>query len=784
MLRRLTIKVRPASLWRSRVCPWLLVLSLCLLLAVPALASGPQIQQGSNATVPFTNATAGADGSNTWFIYGPSGSVVASGSGTTGASNGYGLSYYSHGAQVAVYLPASAPVGSNYRVLINSGYDGGYFDVVPAPVQSTGSISVSPASITVGQSATLSWTSSQIANINVSGQSGYQQPSGSVTVTPTQAQTYTYTLTGQANGQAFSTSCQLVVGAAPAAPAPLTVAQGGTAVFSVPAGDNGLSGDNNYAVYTYNSTDGANKLAVSGLGGADSGWKFSGSNPSSMTISCPAAAALRSDYVIFFVLNGTKYVSYFTVTAAAAAPPPSPPTGGSTAPGAPGVSASLSPYVIGAGGSSVLRWDTSGASTVSVTGVPNPSTSGTANVSPTGTTTYTVTATNAQGSTTMAVTLTVGGPNAPGGDGASSYDNSTNISFGDGTPFQLQLPTIPGLTLPTVPPLQLPTIPTIGLPGNLKIGIPGIGSIGIPTGWLSQILNFAIRASAISTGMTGAVLTSGMNYAAYTTNLAVADVKRSVDGTKASIEGTALTTQQKIDNASTIATQTAYQLNDQVKSTISSTAKATQDTINLGTATVTDKLGYIQQQLQNTLTALETKVVNDFKALLAFLFIPSPASFQLIEGDMAAFLNWGPYSFVHSLIAVTQTPAQNALTGQAPSGAINAPLVNAAPGSPGLAAAPPVVGPAGSPFAGDAGLISIPVMSVNVNPGTVINLGSASFDPHAQGVWYDTGQRAAFDFSPMTATPAWAVFRFLEGALVWLTLPLWVIKKYMPTGSY
>src|SRR3569833_2433426 len=71
---------------------------------------------------------------------------------------------------------------------------------VPPP---TVNISVSPASITLGQATTLTWSSTQAASCSASGGwSGSQQPMGSAIEPPSTAGTVTYSLTctGTAGG--------------------------------------------------------------------------------------------------------------------------------------------------------------------------------------------------------------------------------------------------------------------------------------------------------------------------------------------------------------------------------------------------------------------------------------------------------------------------------------------------------------------------------------------------------------------------------------------------------
>lgn len=95
------------------------------------------------------------------------------------------------------------------------GYGGGS-NAPPPPASVT--VSVSPTSITVGQSATVTWSSNSGTNCTASGAwSGAQSASGSATVTPTAAGALTYTLS--CTGNAYSSgndSATLTVSAASA----------------------------------------------------------------------------------------------------------------------------------------------------------------------------------------------------------------------------------------------------------------------------------------------------------------------------------------------------------------------------------------------------------------------------------------------------------------------------------------------------------------------------------------------------------------------------------------
>ena len=77
---------------------------------------------------------------------------------------------------------------------------GGYGGGGSNPPAATGSISVSPMTITLGQSATVTWTSNGSACVASGAWSGAKAGSGSETVTPTATGTFMYTLTCSGGG--------------------------------------------------------------------------------------------------------------------------------------------------------------------------------------------------------------------------------------------------------------------------------------------------------------------------------------------------------------------------------------------------------------------------------------------------------------------------------------------------------------------------------------------------------------------------------------------------------
>jgi PKD repeat protein len=86
--------------------------------------------------------------------------------------------------------------------------------VIPAP---TVALTANPGSITVGQSATLTWTSTNATSCSASnGWSGTEALTGTQAVTPAATGTTLYTLTCSGGGGSASASAPLVVSAAPA----------------------------------------------------------------------------------------------------------------------------------------------------------------------------------------------------------------------------------------------------------------------------------------------------------------------------------------------------------------------------------------------------------------------------------------------------------------------------------------------------------------------------------------------------------------------------------------
>jgi peptidoglycan-associated lipoprotein len=89
----------------------------------------------------------------------------------------------------------------------------------PPPPTPTASISVSPDTIQQGQSATLSWQTSNAADVSIDG-IGAVQPSGSQQVNPTDSTTYHLTAKGSGGTQDATTRLTVTPPPAPVAPPP------------------------------------------------------------------------------------------------------------------------------------------------------------------------------------------------------------------------------------------------------------------------------------------------------------------------------------------------------------------------------------------------------------------------------------------------------------------------------------------------------------------------------------------------------------------------------------
>ncbi|HWZ78645.1 MAG TPA: peptidoglycan-associated lipoprotein Pal [Candidatus Sulfotelmatobacter sp.] len=99
----------------------------------------------------------------------------------------------------------------------------------PPPPSPTASISVAPATIQAGQSATLTWQTSNATDVSIDG-IGAVQPNGSQSVSPTDSTTYH--LTAKGSGGTQEATARLTVTQAPPPPPPPTPSVSDEDLFS------------------------------------------------------------------------------------------------------------------------------------------------------------------------------------------------------------------------------------------------------------------------------------------------------------------------------------------------------------------------------------------------------------------------------------------------------------------------------------------------------------------------------------------------------------------------
>jgi FG-GAP-like repeat len=266
---------------------------------------------------------------------------------------------------------------------------------IPAP---TVSISVSPTSITVGQSATLSWSSTNSASCAASGSlSGAQKTSGSQNIDPTSAGTLTYTL-----------ACQNSAGASVSASATLTVSNPVPSITSLSPSSASAGG----AAFTL-TVNGSSFISASSVQWNGNSRTTSYISATQLTASVTAADIAAAGTANVTVVNptpggGTSQATGFTISVPA-----------------PTVAITVTPSMMVPGGSSSLTWSSSNASACTASGAwaGNQSTSGTLAVSETtiGNYLYTLSCTGAGGTTTASASLLVTNLKA------SSYENKNHI---------------------------------------------------------------------------------------------------------------------------------------------------------------------------------------------------------------------------------------------------------------------------------------------------------------------------------------------------------------------
>ena len=229
----------------------------------------------------------------------------------------------------------------------------------------------SPASITAGQSSTLTWVVQNATSVNISGIGSVNANSGSQAVSP--ATTTTYTLTATGSSGTVTQTVTVTVGSGQGTPqiirfeaSPLTIAPGQSSTLSW-------------------TTSGASSVSISGVGTVTANGSTTVSPTQTTTYTLTAS-------------NGSTSVSApVTITVSGAGVPQI-------------VTFVATPQNISPGQSTKICWQVNGATSIGITpGIgTNLNANDCATVSPNITTTYTLTATNAAGQIQGNVTVNVG----------------------------------------------------------------------------------------------------------------------------------------------------------------------------------------------------------------------------------------------------------------------------------------------------------------------------------------------------------------------------------------
>lgn len=310
--------------------------------------------------------------------------------------------------------------------------------VVPKP---TVSIQISPATVKAGDTATLSWNSSNAASVALDNGIGPVAASGSKTITPSTTTTYTATASSQAGTVTASTSVTVVFPPTLTFTAnPPSIMQGGSTTLS------------------WTSTNATSVTIDNSIGSEPANGSVTVS-PTSPTVYTATATGAGGSVSSTFKVDVSN-------------PPP------------PTVTISATPATISAGQVATLSWtSTNGTSAAIDTGVGDVALNGSFQVSPGSTKTFTITVQGGGGTATASTTVTVGSPIATASPikhviVVLLQNNSFDHLFGkypatNGNTVEGLNPSVPGYTQTDAAGSSVsPYLLTDDAPGNLPEGAP------------------------------------------------------------------------------------------------------------------------------------------------------------------------------------------------------------------------------------------------------------------------------------------------------------------------
>jgi len=335
-----------------------LAILLCVLLAAIGCGGGSMSAQNKSAQPAITLAAqpstvpSGTSTTLTWNASNAT-SVSISGLGTFPAT---GSAKVTPNATTTYMATASGPAGTAATSIVVTVTTSG-----PKPAIT---FAAQPNIVLPGTPSVLTWTTSNTTSVTIAGM-GTFPPSGSVQVSPTSTSSYTASATGPGGTTPSSTT--------------VTVSQNAPPVISLNAQPNDIA-IGATAVLSWTASN-ATSVNIPGLGAFP---------PSGSTQVKPTST---TTYTATGSGPGGTAQSSATVTVSPA----------------PTISFKAQPNSIAKGGTAVLSWTTTNATSINIPGLGGFPASGSTNVTPSTTTTYTATATGVGGTANAQATVTVQG---------------------------------------------------------------------------------------------------------------------------------------------------------------------------------------------------------------------------------------------------------------------------------------------------------------------------------------------------------------------------------------